>query len=322
MSPYWGKDFFSFFPFFFHRCIQLLTGSLSWSELASDEIQIIVLGLVSIASALIGAFLVLKKMTMLANALSHTILLGIVVAYLLLGAAGGITINFSVLMIAALVTGLLTSLFTQIFHQVIKLQEDASIGIVFTSFFALGIVLVTLYTRNAHIGLEVVMGNADALHLDDCKIAFAVALGNLFFVSLFFKEWKLVCFDPGLASSLGFRPSLFSYLLMFLTSLTAIAAFRAVGVLLFLAFLVGLPLTARLLTDRLRKMLIWGSLIGVLASICGVASARHFLTVYQMPLSTSGFVVSWIGGFFIIALLARQVVHSLRKYRITHSPSP
>lgn len=307
MSPYWGKHFFNFFPLYFHRLFQLLTGSLSWKDLASDEIQILVLGLVSIAAALIGSFLVLKRMTMLANSLSHTILLGIVIAYLLLYKTGGLQINFQVLVIAALITGVLTTLLTQVLHQFIKLQEDASIGLVFTSLFALGIVLVTVYTRNAHIGLEVVMGNADALHSDDAKVALGIALANIGFILLFFKEWKLICFDPALASSLGFRPSLFNYLLMLLTSATAISAFRAVGVLLFLAFLVGLPLTARLLTNNLSKMLFLAAGIGLLCSFLAVGTARHFLTVYQMPLSTGGIVVTLIGLAFLVALSYTRV---------------
>lgn len=304
MSPYFGKTFFQFFPVFFGRLVQLFSGALSWKDLASDEIQIFVLICISVAAALIGTLLVLKRMTMLANSLSHTILLGIVIAYMLLGKAG---ITFPVLIIAALIAGLLTSLLTQFLHQVIKLQEDASIGLVFTSLFALGILLVTLYTRNAHIGLEIVMGNADALHFNDLKIASGVALFNSFFLLIFFKEWKLICFDSCLASSLGYRPSFYNYLLMFLASLTAISAFRAVGVLLFLAFLVGLPVTARFLTSNLSKLLWIACGIGTFCSLLSVALARHFLTVYSLPFSTSGLVVTLIGIFFTIII----TLHSL-----------
>ncbi|NGX38947.1 MAG: Manganese transport system membrane protein MntB [Chlamydiae bacterium] len=312
MNPYTGKTFFEFFPLFFHRLFLLCSGSLRFSELASDEIQVFTLGLIGIAASLVGTLLVLKKMTMLANSLSHTILLGIAIAYLFLftTASRGIPINFSILLIASLVTGLLTTVLTQLLHQFFRLQEDASIGIVFTSLFALGIVIVTLFTRNAHIGLEVVMGNADALHLDDCKLAFAVVLCNFAVVTLFFKEWKLISFDAELATSLGFRPSLFNYLLMLVASATAISAFRAVGVLLFLAFLVGLPLTARLLSHNLRPMLFWASGIGLGCALIGVALSRHFLTAHQMPLSTAGLVVSLIGISFLIALLPRHLTIS------------
>lgn len=299
MNPYEGLNFFQFFPVFFVRLFQ-------GNALASDEIQIFVLALISIASALIGSLLVLKRMTMLANSLSHTILLGIVIAYLFLG-GDGLTINFQVLITAALATGIITTVLTQILTHIIKLQEDASIGLVFTALFALGIILVTLYTRNAHIGLEIVMGNADALHLNDVKIALGVMLTNTIFILLFFKEWKLICFDQGLASSLGFRPALFNYLLMLLTSATAISAFRAVGVLLFLAFLVGLPLTARLLTHNLRTMILLACGIGVVCSLVAVGLSRHMLTVYNAPLSTAGLVVVIIGLAFVVALGVRVI---------------
>lgn len=311
MNPYRGTDFFHFLGLFFSRL-------LSWKPLAPDEIQVFVLALIGIAASLVGTLLVLKRMTMLANSLSHTILIGIVAAYLLLFKdGGGMPINLPVLIIASLVTGLLTTVLTQVLHQVIKLQEDASIGIVFTSLFAVGIVLVTLYTRNAHIGIEVVMGNADALHLDDVKLALGTALVNIAFIFLFFKEWKLVCFDGGLASSLGFRPSVFYYLLMFLTSATAICAFRAVGVMLFLAFLVGPSLTARLLSSNLKKILWISSGVAILSSLLSVATARHILTVYQFSLSTSGLAVTFIGCFFLLALAIRTMLVKKKPLELT-----
>lgn len=304
MNPYRGVDFFQFFALFFSRIF-------SGKPFVSDEIQIFVLSLIAIAASLVGTLLVLKRMTMLANSLSHTILLGIVVAYLLLfKGAAGIAINFQVLLIAALITGILTTLLTQLLHRVIKLQEDASIGLVFTTLFALGIILVTLFTRNAHIGIEVVMGNADALHVDDLKISFGIALANFTCIFLLFKEWKIFCFDEGLASSLGYRLSFFQYLLMLLTSATAIGAFRAVGVMLFLALLVGPPLTARLLTSNFQKILWLSCGIGILSVFFSVALARHLLSLYQISLSTAGLVVAFIGLFFFLAIPLRHLTFS------------
>lgn len=306
MNPYTAKNFFQFFPLFFKRLLLLLSGQLS--SLATDEIQILVLALISIAAALIGSLLVLKKMAMVANSLSHTMLVGIVIAYLILQTAVGsdIQIQMPILLLAAALTGVLTTGLTQLLHQVIRLQEDASIGLVFTALFALGILLVTIYTRNAHIGLEVVMGNADALQWEDVKLAGWVALSNIVIITLFYKEWKLISFDSQLASSLGFKPNLFNYLLMLLTSATAIGAFRAVGALLFLSFLVGLPLTARQLTHRLSRMLLYGAGLGILCSLVSVALSRHMLSVYNMPLSTAGIASCMVGIFFLISLCFRK----------------
>lgn len=217
MSPYWQKEFFPFCTLFFHRLWKFATGQLPLVELAPDEIQIFVLSLLSVSCALVGTFLVLKKMTMLANSLSHTILLGIAFSYLIVGSA----ISLKTLLIASLVSGLLTSLTTHWLTHVMRLQEDASIGLVFTAFFALGVLLITLFTRNAHIGTEAIMGNVDALHFDDLKLAFTLFLFNLLIVGLLYKHFIVSAFDQALATLLGLFPRFCSLLLMFLISCTA-----------------------------------------------------------------------------------------------------
>src|SRR5579872_2184905 len=293
LNPYWGKDFFQFMLILGTRFLQWMSGQLPLEQMASDEVQLLVLIGVALSAALVGVFLVLKKMSMLANSLSHTILLGIVLTYLLMLAfsssqkSGAALIDLKTLFIAALITGAITTFFTQFFTQVLKLQEDASIGLVFTSFFALGIVLVTLFTRNTHIGIEAVMGNVDGLHFDDLKMMFFIFVLNCVITLLFFKEFKITAFDRPLAQALGLFPAFFNYLLMIQVAATSIAAFRAVGVLLFLAFLVGPVLSARLLTDSLKKLLFIAGGIGALCALVGVALSRHLLTVYQMPLSTA-----------------------------------
>ncbi len=311
MNPYWGQDFGSFFIVFAQRLVQFLTGQLSLADLASDEVQIFVLALVGCASALVGTFLVLKKMTMLANSLSHTILFGIVLSYLILLPFAGAeskpfhTLSLTTLLIASFITAILTTLLTQGLTHLMKIQEDASIGLVFTTLFALGIVLVTMFTRNTHIGTEAIMGNVDALHIHDLKLISIIALVDFILVALFYKEFQMTAFDEGLAKALGFSPSIFNYLLMVMTAATVIGAFRAVGVLLVLAFLVGPVLTARLFTDHLKKLIGLSMAIGFVCSFCAVALTRHLLTVYQMPLSTSGMVATLLGlAYFLAALFA------------------
>ncbi len=308
VNPYFGKDLLQFFCIFFGRMFKLVTGGIGIADLASDEVQVLVLASVAIASALVGTFLVLKKMTMLANSLSHTILLGIVVAYLILipfipaGEVHSHSISIEVLLIASLVTGLLTTLLTQMLTHLLKLQEDASTGLVFTTLFALGIVLVTVFTRNTHLGTEAIMGNVDALHVHDLKLISWVVLFDFAVISLFFKEFKMTTFDGPFASALGFSTSLFNYLLMVLTSLTVIGAFRAVGVLLVLAFLVGPVLTARLFTHRLKILIGLAMAIGAFASLLSVGLARHLLSVHHLPLSTSGLSAMVLGTLYFISL--------------------
>jgi manganese/zinc/iron transport system permease protein len=312
-NPYSNQTFFGFFIQVFWRLIAFVQGNLPFNALATDEIQLIVLCSVASSAALVGAFLVLKRITMLANSLSHTILLGIVIAYMITNKGlwstgdghGGL--NIPAMLLAALLMGFVTAFLTEFLTRVMKLQEDASTSLVFTSLFALGIVLVTIFTRDAHIGTEVVMGNVDALHLDDCKMVFWIFIGNLLVISLLFKEYKLCVFDPPLARALGFSLPLFNYLLMMQVSVTIVGAFRAVGVLMVLAFIVGPPLAARLLTHDLKKMLLLAVSIGCSASIIGVALSRHILTVYGVAMSTSGLVVCLIALAYILAVAKKLI---------------
>lgn len=305
MNPYSGNNFFEFFITLFKRL-------LAFEPIVSDELQMLVLICVAISGALVGTFLVLRKMAMLANSLSHTILLGIVLAYLMTrsGVEGYLPLNLTAMLIAAVLTGLVTTFLTQFLSSTVRLQEDAANGLVFTTLFALGIVIVTLYTRNAHIGVEVVVGNADALNLKDLALVAIILKVNLFIFAVLYRGYHITTFDPGYARSVGLSCGFFNYLLMVQTSATAVAGFRAVGVLMVLALIVGPALAARHLTNRLLTMLILASCIGSLAALLGVATARHFLSVYGIPLSTAGVTVCWIVILYALSALKTKVSYS------------
>ncbi|MCC5832248.1 MAG: metal ABC transporter permease [Chlamydiales bacterium] len=307
-NPYYGQDFIGFFFVFIRRFWAFLSGTLPFDALVTDEVQVVVLASVACSGALVGTFLVLRRMTMLANALSHTILLGIVSAFLLVRLFSGspdpaAPLSIPALVIAAFLTGVATTFLTEFLTKVIKLQEDASIGLVFSILFSLGIVLVTLFTRNVHVGIELVMGNADALQRSDIRDVLAILGVNSALFFLLFHGFKITTFDSQLARAFGFSPVLFNYLLMIQTSATAIGGFRAVGVLMILAFFTIPTLAARLFTHHL-STLVWLSMaIGVLASLAGVAFSRHFFTIYGTGLSTGGIVVTLLGSFYILAAL-------------------
>jgi manganese/zinc/iron transport system permease protein len=306
MNPYRGTTFISFFGQLFHRLWLLITGHPL--DLAPDELQLLVLCTVAVSAAFVGAFLVLRRMTMMANAVSHTILLGVAAAFLLTK-----ELNVSAMLFAALVTGLGTALLTEFLSKHAKVQEDASMGLVFTALFALGVVLVTLYTRNTHLGAEVVMGNVDALQFSDLQLAAVVLLFNLALFGLFFKEYRATTFDPQMARSMGLSPLFFNYLLMTQASGTVVGAFRAVGVVMVLALLVAPVVTARLLTHRL-SVLVWlASAIGCMAALIGVAFSRHLLTVYRTSVSTGGLVVCALLLIFLLVLLQRFVKLTFRR---------
>ena len=310
LNPYFNEDFFGFFWVLAQRLWGFITGDATVTHLVADEIQMLVLIGVSFSCALVGTFLVLRRMTMLANALSHTILLGIVLAFLMTHGLGHEEgehslshLNLLWMLVAAALMGVITTVLTQLLTDIVGLQEDASIGLVFTSLFALGIVLVTLFTRNAHIGTEIIMGNVDGLHQRDLHLIFYIFLMNSALIFLFFKEYTITTFDPQLARTLGISALIFNYLLMLQTSITSIGSFRAVGVIMVLAFITAPPLTARLLSHHLRTILAMSGLIGAVSSILAVGLARHMLTVYSLPISTGGIVVCLMTLFFISALL-------------------
>ena len=164
-------------------------------------------------SRFFGHFLTLKKMTMMANSLSHTTLLGIVIAYLIFFAPEtDLSIDTGVLLVAALVSAVLTTLLTELARDLLKLQEDGYRR-VSTTLFALGIILVTVFTRNSHLGVEVITGNVDALHFEDIRLVWGAAILNLTLIGLFFRQWVMTAFDEKLSFSLGLPTKTFHYLL-------------------------------------------------------------------------------------------------------------
>ncbi len=308
-NPYRESDFFQFFFIFFQRMMELLQGKIGMHQLMSDEIQIFVLWGLCISSALIGSFLVLKKMSMMANALCHTILLGIVIAFIILKPIlsqetfSSSFLSLKVMSLASLLSGLLTTVLTQFLVKYLKVQEDASIGLVFTTLFALGIVLVTLFSKSAHLGTEAIMGNIDALDKDDLQLVGVVAAFNLLFFIIFFRGIATSTFDHQFSLSIGFPVSFLNYLVMVLTAATCIASFRAVGVLLVLTFFVGPPLMARLLTNHLKTMILLSFLLPAGLSLASVALSRHILVFYKTPLSTAGLCVCVFSFVYFLLIL-------------------
>lgn len=305
LNPYSGTTLISFLKTFCLRFFGMITGQIPLSAIVSDEIQCMVLMNISISCALLGSFLLLRKTTMLANALSHTVLLGIILSVVFFSesvAEFSAILPIKVLLMSAMLSAVLTIALTEFFMHGLNVQEDASIGIVFTTLFALGVILATLYTRNAHIGTEAVMGDVDALHIMDLGTVALLALFNILITYLFYKEYEVTTFDPGFAKSIGIQPRLYHYLLMVQTSLTIVFAFRAVGVVMVLGFITIPATMARLTTDSLKKMIGIAVLYGVLGSLLGVALSRHLLSTQGMALSTSGVTVVTL-GLLLFALM-------------------
>lgn len=268
-------------------------------------LQIVLTGaLVGVAASLLGAFLVLRGNSMLTDAISHSVVFGIVIVWMLTGQQAG-----PLQIAGAGLTGLLTVWLTELLASTRRVKQDAAIGLVFPILFATGVLLLNLNARNVHIDQHtVLLGEIGFVWLKNVQVLgqpiaqslvslAAMATLNLLFVTLFFKELKLATFDPGLARALGFAPALLYYLLLGLTSATAVTAFDAVGAVMFVAFAIVPASTARLLTDNLVWMIVLGCLISVLASGIGYWLAIVF------NVSIGGMMASTCGALLLLAFL-------------------
>jgi manganese/zinc/iron transport system permease protein len=327
MSPYSGVSFLQFFLTFLHRLPAIVQALWSGDVLYTDEIQLLVLIPMGISCGMLGALLVLRRMTMLANSLSHTILLGIVAAFLLSRAsiAGELLeqgpLPLGSLMTASAVTAVMTTFLTESFTKWFRLSEEASTGLVFTALFAAAIVFVTLFTRNAHIGIEVVMGNADGLGRSDIPLGLWVLAANLLLLIPLYRALLITTFDPGFSRLVGFRSGLVSYILMAQVGLSVVAGFRAVGVLMILAFLVGPALTMRPWVHSLRGLILASGIGGGLVGLLAVATARGVLSSLRLPLSTGALAVVWVSLGVVCSLAAVPIVQKCRRRALNKKAS-
>ncbi|MFO0815008.1 MAG: metal ABC transporter permease [Gemmatales bacterium] len=259
--------------------------------------------LASVGCSLVGCFLVLRRMSLLGDAISHAVLPGIAVGFLFSG-----KINGPAIILGAMAAGLLTAYLTESLSQAVKVTEDASLGVVFTSLFALGVVLISVFARQVDLDpgcvlyglIEFTWYNTTTIAGYDIPVA-VITLGSmvlfvLFCIIMLWKELKLASFDPALATSLGYSATGLHYFLMALTAGITVAAFESVGSILVVAMLIVPAATAQLLTDRLKTMLLVASLIGTLSAIIGYYLADHWNT------SVAGMMAVAAGGLFVTTL--------------------
>lgn len=283
------------------------------------EIQLIAV-IVAVACSLPGVFLVLRKMSMMSDSITHTILLGIVLAFFLTR-----DLSSPLLIAGAALIGLATVWMTETLNRTKLLSEDASIGIVFPLLFSIAIILITRYAGSVHLDTDSVLLGELAFAPFNRMILFGYDIGakaiystltllliNLIFILVFFKELKVVTFDPVLSAVLGISPSLIHYGLMMLVSMTTVGAFEAVGSVLVVAFMIGPPATAYLLTDDLKHMLLLSAGIGAVNGILGFYMASWF------DVSISGSMAVMTGlVFFLVFITApkRGLISSVRRHQ-------
>lgn len=291
---------------------------------------IIVASMTNVACGILGCFLVLRRMSLLGDALAHAVLPGLVLAFLLSG-----SLSIGVMFVGALAVGLLTAVLTQVVHRHGGVHADASMGVVFTTLFALGVVLVRQYASDVHIDTECVLeglldyvgvAGMNSVRIGGFDIPrqfvsiLPVLLINIGFVLLFWKELKISSFDPALASTMGVPADVMHYLLMALVALTAVASFEAVGSILVVAMLIVPGATAHLLCDRL------GWMVAIAAGVAIMIAVLGYCLAVAVDANTAGMMATVAGGIYVasvflsprygvLSVMVRRVRHSLRILR-------
>ncbi|WP_109437171.1 MULTISPECIES: metal ABC transporter permease [Aquimarina] len=271
---------------------------------AQIEIQLIA-SLVAIACAIPGTFLVLRKMALITDAISHSILPGIVIGFFITH-----DLSSPLLIILAAASGVITVILVEFIQKTGLVKEDTAIGLVFPALFSIGIILIAQNANDVHLDIDAVLlgelafAPFDRLILGGADVGpkslwiigsiLLITLGLLF---AFFKELKVSTFDAGLASALGLSPIVMHYGLMTISSITTVGAFDAVGAILVIALMIAPAATAYLLTNDLKKMLLLSVLFGVSSAIGG------YWMAHALDTSISGSMTTVLGLVFLFVYL-------------------
>jgi manganese/zinc/iron transport system permease protein len=258
-----------------------------------------------VACSLPGVFLVLRRMALMSDAISHTVLLGIVLAFFLTH-----DITSPLLIFGAAAVGVATVGLVELLRRTKLVKEDASIGLVFPALFSIAVILIARFAGDVHLDTDaVLLGEIAFAPFRRLEVAGTdlgprtlwvmggVLLLNVMFIALLYKELKLSTFDPGLAAALGFSPVLLHYAFMTMVSITAVGAFDAVGSILVVALMIAPPATAYLLAESLPRVLLLSVLVAAAAALIG------FWTAWIVDASIAGCMAAAAGVLFALAFL-------------------
>ena len=242
--------------------------------------------MVGVICGVIGCFIILRGMALMGDAISHAVLPGVAISYML-------GINF---FIGAVATGILTAVGIGFISQNSRVKNDSSIGIVFTAAFALGILLITALKSSSDL-YHILFGNVLAVRPSDMWITLIIGVIVLGSVYLFYKELLVSSFDPIMAQAYGLPTKLIHYFLMTLLTLVTVASLQTVGIILVVAMLITPASTAYLLTDRLSVMIGLSALFGAVSAVGGL-----YLS-FTYNLASGATIVLMATTLFILSLL-------------------
>lgn len=306
-----------------------LLADLTWTRF--DTEIVVIAAFSAISCALLGVFLLLKKMSMMGDAISHAVLPGIAIGFLLTHARSGPS-----MLVGAALVGILTTALVEWLHRRGGVDTGAAMGVIFTILFAIGIIVIRFTADAVDLDPGCVLYGAleyapfkrtSLLGLDlptAAVTAGSVLLVITLFVVAFFKELKITTFDPALATTLGFRATLMHYALMSLVAVATVAAFESVGSILVIAMLIVPAAAAHLVTDRLKSMLIVAAVLALLATIAGHTLAvivPNLLGYPQYDTSIAGMMSVAAGLIFLVAFLFSPrhgiVIRAIRNRHLT-----
>lgn len=236
--------------------LKFFEGLMSYHFLQNALVTAIVIGVVSGA---VGCFVILRSMSLMGDAISHAVLPGVALSFIL-------GINF---FIGAIIFGLLASVIITYIKENSVIKGDTAIGITFSSFLALGIILIGVANSSTDL-FHILFGNILAVQDSDKWITIGVSVFVLGIIILFFKELLITSFDPILAKSMGMNVNAYHYMLMILLTLVSVTAMQSVGTILIVALLITPAATAYLYANSLKVMLVMSSAIGALSSVLGL----------------------------------------------------
>lgn len=236
--------------------VKFINGLMNYHFLQNALITAIVIGIVSGA---VGCFIILRSMSLMGDAISHAVLPGVALSFIL-------GINF---FIGAIVFGLLASIIITFIKENSIIKGDTAIGITFSSFLALGVILIGVANSSTDL-FHILFGNILAVQDSDKWITIIVSIIVLAVIVLFFKELLITSFDPVLAKTMGMNVNAYHYLLMVLLTLVSVTAMQSVGTILIVAMLITPAATAYLYAKSLKTMIVMASAIGALTSVIGL----------------------------------------------------
>ena len=280
---------------------EFIQGLLDFQFLQNALITSVMVG---ISAGIIGSFIILRGMSLMGDAISHAVLPGVALSYML----------GSSYIIGATIFGMASAALIGFVTKHSRLKNDTAIGIVFSAFFALGIILIS-FARSSTDLYHILFGNVLAVRDSDMFLTAAVLVIVLIAVPLFYKQLKLTSFAPTIAKSYGWNISAINYGLMFLLTLVAVTSLQTVGTILVIAMLITPAATAYQLTDKLLVMIVLSTVFGTLSSIVGLYFS------YSDNLPSGATIVMAAAVFFIVAFIfapKKGLIGQLRKENLQY----